>query len=242
MYKSNHVLGNKKHIYAHTHTHTSVSIKCQSFLDTVMCATTSKVIANTLSYPLESIRMKILCREKPSINPVQLYTGFETYIPYCLLNNFVTYKCFYTCMGLVVGNIFMSALLTSAIVSSYKIPYIFTLKNRIIGEPIDFNNIYSKSQYIKALIATMSEDVPELFIKFSMSNVIVFGQTQMVSSLIVSLVASLILCPFEFWKTSVLCRTKKLELSPESILMRVVITVFNFFIFFLCFDALSKIV
>lgn len=219
-----------------------INIKCPAFLDAVMCATTSKVIANTLSYPLETIRMKILCREKPSINLAQLYTGFETYIPYCLLNNFVTYKCFYTCMGLVVGNVFVSAFITSLLISSYKIPYIFTLKNRIIGEPIDFNNIYTKPKYTKALVATMSEDVPELFIKFSLSNVIVLGQTQLVSSLVVSLVASLILCPFEFWKTSILCSTKKLELCPESILMRVVITVFNFFTFFVCFDALSKIV
>jgi hypothetical protein len=219
-----------------------INIKCPAFLDTVMCATTSKVIANTLSYPLETIRMKILCREKPPLDPLKLYTGFETYIPYCLLNNFITYKCFYTFMGLVFGNILISAFLTSAIVSCYKIPYIFTLKNRIIGEPIDFHNIYKKSQYSKALIATMSEDVPELFIKFSLSNVIILGQTQLLSSLIISLVASLILCPLEFWKTSILCSTKKLELTLESILMRVAITVFNFFIFFLCFDALTKIV
>lgn len=214
--------------------------------DLAACATTSKIIANTFTYPLETVRLLSLCDKRAHMN--QLYKGFLTYIPYCIASNLVTYKVFYGCLDTlyahgIIQKIFLASFLTSFITSFYKVPYSYFIKNRIIGEHVNMKFIYSKHLYSKALLSTMSEDIPELFIKFYFNTVFLVNFPSInpiASSLLLALITSIAICPMEFWKTSVLCNTVNMHLSLKSIFLRIMLTVTNLFTFFISFNILSS--
>jgi hypothetical protein len=56
------------------------------------------------------------------------------------------------------------------------------------------------------------------------------------SSMLIAIVTSLILCPVEFWKTSILCNTKKMRLSVKTVAIRLIISLVNLFVFFYSFN------
>lgn len=217
---------------------------CQA-IDLATCATTSKIIANTFTYPLETVRLLSLCDKSPKVN--QLYKGFLTYIPYCIASNFITYKVFYGCLDILNAQglfqkILLASIVTSLFTSFYKIPYGYFIKNRIIGETINMRFIYQRPLYCKALMSTLSEDVPEMFLKFYFNSVFLLNfpfMNSIVSSMILALITSIAICPMEFWKTSVLCNTVSMHLSFKSVFLRIMLTLTNMFTFFISFNILS---
>ena len=205
-------------------------------------ASLSKILANTATYPLETIRLLTLSKnEQKNVN---LFVGYGTYLPYCIFSNIITYHTLYVCLSLIsIVNYDLKLLFASCITafatSFYKIPYSYFLKNRIIGVNVSLSKLYIPSYYIKAFAATVCEDIPELFIKIFCSNCvkIYFPFLSVIhSSMLIAIVTSLILCPVEFWKTSILCNTKKMRLSVKTVAIRLIISLVNLFVFFYSFN------
>lgn len=215
-------------------------LKCNC--SSALSASISKIIANTATYPLETVRLLTL--SKTDKHNKNLFVGYGTYLPYCVFSNFVTYNTLYICLSLIAIShydmkLLLASCITAFLTSFYKIPYGYFLKNKIIGANVSLKSLYVPAFYKKALIATLCEDIPELFIKFFCSNCVqvYFPFLDILhSSLLIALITSIILCPVEFWKTSILCNTKKLELSVKTIAIRVCISLVNMFIFFYSFN------
>lgn len=216
-------------------------------MDEPVCAFISKVVANTATYPLETVRLISLCDERKGRYP-HLFTGYITYLPYCMASSLITYKILYATMAAIKTPTYELSLLVGAIVTAvatsfYKIPYTYYLKNRIIGEHINYIGLYKKEVYTKAFLATVSEDGPELFIKFFFNHVLSTSAAMhlpwpILGPLGAALFTSIAMCPIEFWKTSTLCHTRKMHLTPTSIAIRIAMTMVNMFIFFVLFGAL----
>lgn len=218
-------------------------------LDDVSCAIFSKVISNTLTYPLESVRLMSLCTDNQSKDISRLFYGVNTYLPYCLFGSILTYKLYYTSLALLLLTldnntaIFIASSLTSIVSAQYKIPYGYLLKNSILKEKVHIKGLYNVPYYSKAFFATIMEDIPEMYIKFLMSWVFeaYFPMiNNIISSIGIAVVSSLVICPLEFLKTSILCSTKKMSLTKEAILIRIFINIVNTFLFFLSFNTLRQ--
>ena len=219
----------------------------RSYIDMPIIATTSKVIANTITYPIESIRLLTLCKE--SLRIKQLYRGILSYIPYCITSSYVTYTLFFHCLNSFkcadVGiNVLLASLTTSFLTSFYKLPYNFYQKNKIInGCSESMKSLYNKNIYPRAVLFMLSEDVPELLMRFYFNNIILANLPQMdplAASLILAIITSLIVFPMEFWKTSTLCNRKKMTLSLKSVALLISTNVLNLFLFFGLLNSLSS--
>lgn len=240
------------HLYTYKHKRPNQRAHTRHYalLDDAVCAFAGKVVANTATYPLETIRLLSLCDispRQPASYP-HLMTGYGTYLPYCMASSMITYKTLYVSMAAIPlgfeASLFLGALMTAVATSFYKIPYSYFLKNRILGEAIDYRQLYKMGRYTKAFVATVAEDGPELFIKFFFNNMLASSFPWLgpvVGSFCVAVVTAVALCPVEFWKTSVLCQTKKMHLTPQSIAIRIAMSIINMFTFFLVFDALRSL-
>lgn len=213
-------------------------------LDQACCAYISKTLANTLTYPLESIRLMTLKEGKTkAVQLNKLYTGFPTYIPYNIVSNIATYKIFFTiastvcCKNLHI-NTLIAAFLTSFITATYKVPYGYYLKNQILDVNINrqtFVTFLTNKAFPKAILACVTEDVHDLYIRFILNQMVQVHFPHVNSltlSFITAVLSSFVICPIEFWKTSILCRTVHLTLSVRTVLMRVCISILNLFIFY----------
>ena len=217
--------------------------------DEVVCAITSKVISNTLTYPLESVRLISLCDEETKKDKSRLFFGVNTYLPYCIFGSIMTYKIYFYCLCVFTActthnnAILIASSITSIITAQYKIPYGYMLKNAILRQHVSFKGLYNFAYYSKAFLATIMEDIPEMYIKFVMSWVF---ETHMplcnsiVSSVGIAVVSSLVICPMEFLKTTILCSTKKMTLTFEAIFIRLLTNIINTFLFFWSFNTLRQ--
>lgn len=226
--------------------HARRTLRVLSVLDEALCASSSKIIANIVTYPVETVRLSSLC-QNPIRHPNR-FIGIQNYIPYCIFNNIVTYKSLYTCIGFQCSihadiNLLLASICTAILTSFYKIPCGYMLKNRIIGEPINFKILYHPVLYSRAFVASLSEDVPEMFLKLFLNNLVTScfpNINNYVSSMFAALITSIAITPMEFWKTSILCSSKAMSLSPMSIFIRIMINLTNMFIFFISFNFLRR--
>lgn len=222
--------------------------KC--YIDTPIIATTSKVIANAVTYPIESVRLLSLCKENVEVG--MLYKGINTYIPYCIASSYITYTIFFNCLNIFSCptqgiTVLLSSLTTSILTSFYKLPYNFYQKNNIVQgkdkNVISMNSLYNKKIYPRAFVFMLSEDVPELFMRFYFNNVILVTLPHIepiYSSLLLAIITTLLTFPMEFWKTSALCNHKNMVLSIKSVSLLILCNITNLFIFFGLFNVLSS--
>lgn len=223
-------------------------------IDMPILATTSKVIANTITYPIESIRLLTLCKEDLGINNLAsyvtyIYRGIFSYIPYCITSSYITYTLFFHCLNTFQHNdtyinLLLASVTTSFLTSFYKLPYNFYQKNKIIsGCSENMKSLYNKNIYPRAVLFMLSEDVPELLMRFYFNNIILANIPQMdplAASLILALITTLIVFPMEFCKTSTLCNSKKMKLSFKSVTLLIFTNVLNLFLFFWLLNTLSS--
>lgn len=211
--------------------------------DIAFTSSVCKIIANTVTYPLESYRLLTLDPRQNNISVSKLLTGITTYLPFCVTTNFVMFKLFYG-VQTVLAPLFLhtsvlclaAATITSFITSFYRIPYSYYIKNKLINDHVDFKLLYSPSRYQRSLLATLCEDIPELMMRTSLTQTIITylcskGCSSFQAYLGVSIIASAILCPLDYTKTKILCMSHLKPLSVQSVGLAALITALRIMLF-----------
>jgi hypothetical protein len=222
-------------------------------LNEAMLAAASKVIANTLCYPIESIRLWNISNTKVQLSIPNLMLGYNIYLPYCIINNVITFNIFYnfnnflcTCLPLLSleHRMFMVSCMTCIVCTVYKVPTSYYIKQTVMNK-IPCFKIFNDFQYIrKSYMAVLLEDIPELFIKFYLNEYLIMNFSLMnplIKSSIISIISTIIMTPIEFFKTSIICHNIKLDLTKFSILTRISSAVLNTFLFFIILDTLKSL-
>lgn len=221
--------------------------KPKCFIDnSTISATLSKLISNTITYPLESYRL-INSTKNIIKNKNNLYNGFIIYTPYILLNSIISYKIFFNIINLLKNYSYQDSLIIASIFSSiisgfYKVPILFYIKNKVINNFIDFNKLYNNYLFIKAYLALIIEDIPEMFIKFYLNYIIKTYYSNISNinlALIIGLCSSFLLTPIDYLKNKIFCgKDIKIILTKKLILLKMLITTLNTILFFSIYNNL----
>lgn len=221
-------------------------------------ATFSKVVANTVCYPLESMRLLNISStdaatavKQPSTGGTSLiciartcfaalYKAYHVYLPYSIIHNYIAFNIFFNISHNIDGfgvehTLFIASSLTCAICSLYKVPMSFYLKRSITNTSLCVKTMLTPRIACNAYAATLFEDIPELFIKFFL-NVYLHTHcaefSPFLKSMIISCISTVVLTPIEFLKTRIIIHNLKLTFTPVSFFIRVFTSVLNTFIFF----------
>ena len=224
--------------------------RVNSFAGDALIAVTSKVVANTICYPVESVRMWTISRTRISPSLTNLFQGYNIYFPYTLVNNCITFSLFYACnylfgtrLGLPVEQMLIAtSVLTSCITTLYKVPVSYALKRTVIQQDICMKTIQDLSYFMNAYRAVLIEDIPELFIKFYLRSYLGIHYESMPSvykSMIIGVVSTALLTPIELYKTRVICHNVAIHPEKMGFVLRIFISVANTFIFFFLLDILK---
>lgn len=220
--------------------------------NSTISATISKLLSNSITYPLESYRL-VYSISTPTSNiyvsksKYNLYNGFSIYIPYILLNSVISYKIFFTVINCLQyyssqDSLILGSICSSIISGFYKVPILFYIKNKVINNIIDFNKLYNNFLYIKAYLAIIMEDIPDMFIKFYLNYLIktyYSNISNINSALIIALCSSILLAPVDFLKNKIFCgKDVKIILNKKIILLKILITTINTMIFFSTYNYL----
>lgn len=223
-----------------TKLHRPTVLYCKALYDHTLCAHVSKTLANVMTYPIETLRMWSLCPSNGHSHSLgSLYTGFLTYLPYCIFNNIATYHTFQT-LSPICGNLYITSLLTCFLISCYKVPYNYFLKNKVIGSDASLKTFFASSFALRAMAASLSEEVPDLILKLTLKenvlNIFPFLHS-FHASMVVAMATSLVMCPIEFFKTRILCG-KMLVFTKQSVALKLLITIINMMVFQTSYDLL----
>jgi hypothetical protein len=239
MLRSRHPL-HTRHLVKHNHKH--------NCLHESHIAALSKIVSNTFTYPIETIRLWSLQQRKYEFprDFKDLYIGFNQFVPYNLLNNVITYNIYYKCMEISLFlqyeyALFISCFATCVITLIYKIPFCYWQKNRLLGGTPDFKKFQNMQYVVKTYTVSMLEDVLELYIKFYLNHVIHTSIPSLYRALFVGVCTCLLISPIEFTKTQILCESKKLVFTHQNILIKMMSTMLNTFIFFFTLNNLMRI-
>lgn len=225
--------------------HLTVTPKATSVDNIAFTSSVCKIIANTVTYPLESYRLLILDPRQNKISISKLLTGITTYLPFCVTTNFIMFKLFYGVQTALAPLLQLhhtavlglaAATITSIVTSFYRIPYSYYIKNKLINDHVDFKLLYSPPRYQRSLVATLCEDIPELMMRTSLTQTIITylcskGCNSFQAYLGVSIIASAILCPLDYTKTKILCMSHLKPLSVQSVGLAAIITALRIMLF-----------
>jgi hypothetical protein len=243
MFRTRHPF-HKTHLVKHCNKH-NISLKC---LHEYHIAAVSKIVSNTFTYPIETVRLWSLQQRKYEFprDIKKLYIGFNQFVPYNLINNVITYNIYYKCMEILMFVQYEYALLISCFVTCvitllYKIPFSYWQKNRLMGGAPDFKKFQNIQYVFKTYTVSMLEDVLELYIKFYLNHFIHTSIPPLCRALIVGVFTSLLISPIEFTKTQILCESEKLVFTHKSILIKMVSTMLNTFVFFFTLNSLMRV-
>lgn len=218
-------------------------IKCASVLEDGVIATASKIIANTICYPVESVRMWNVSNTRITYSLRNLYAGYRIYLPYTIANNAITFIVFFQCLELLKQHpyaLLIASVVTCMITSLYKVPVSYTLKRTVIQQHVCYKTVFRVPYFMNAYGALLLEDIPELFIKFYLRAVCsTYSISEPFNSLLVACASTILLAPFEMYKTSVICHNIQLKFTNASILLKLINSILNTFVFFTCISLLS---
>lgn len=205
-------------------------------VDTVVIATVGKIFANTVTYPLETFRLfemippeRRMGDDRLRVTMPNLYRGYGQYLPYSVVNYGITYGVMFAlqqrCMSLAAAS-----LLTCMLVSLYKVPCMYFLKNKMINQK---GRITCSKVFWKAYAVTMLEDVPEMYLKFWMND-LWSGLGGIERALMVGVASTALLTPMDVLKIKVFCNVSA---GPHVsglwiALLRTLIAVVNTTVFF----------
>lgn len=224
----------------------------QALLDDTMVAVVGKILANTITYPVESIRMWTISNTPMPWTLANLFTGYNIYLPYTLANNICTFFLFYAIEAALLAWIpansnaalLGTSVLTCLITSCYKVPVSYTLKRKVVHTELRVRDLMNPFYLFSAYRAMILEDIPELFLKFYLRNYLAVHYVTLAAfwkALIIGLVTTVLLAPLELYKTRILCEGIAIESDPRGVLLRAANSILNTFIFFLFLDTVAVI-
>ena len=217
----------------------------RSVLDDSAVAVCSKIIANTVCYPLESIRMWRLANAKIAPTIENLFRGYSTYLPYTIANNAITFVLFYAChqwLCITAWHALLgSSIITCLVTSLYKVPVSYCLKRRVIKEDICFKTLADYKYFSTAYVALLLEDIPELFIKFYMKAQFHFVPEPF-KSLIIAIASTALLTPFEMYKTRVICHNIPISYTASAFGIKLAMSALNTFLFFFLIGVMDRFI
>lgn len=228
-------------------------VKGSAVLDDTVITVVGKVMANTISYPVESIRMWIISKAPIKWTIANLFSGYHIYLPYTTMNNLITFFVFYSIeklLGLYIPNItkditlLATSTITCLLTSLYKVPVTYTLKRVVIKNKVSMSDLVNPYYMMSAYRAVICEDVPELFIKFYLRNYMALHHASMNSfwkALVIGFITTVILTPLEIYKTRVICKGIPIEADWRGFVLRISNSILNTFLFFLLLDMFAVI-
>jgi hypothetical protein len=182
---------------------------------------------------------------KTSINPTigNLFAGYSMYLPYTSANNMVTFFLFYSCNSWFSSlngwyTLFGASLVTCLVTSIYKVPVSYYLKRRVIKENICLTTLFSPIYFSTAYIALLLEDIPELFIKFYM-RACFSSIVEPMQSLFIALTSTILLTPFEMYKTRVICHNIDIKYTSLAFVIKLAMSALNTFLFFFLINIIN---
>lgn len=230
-------------------------VAVRSILEPALSATVSKIASNTLTYPIESVRLiNMMPKEQQETDPSlrltwkNLYRGYPQYLPYSMCNYWITYQVMFfflqalqTWLGSYEAALTGASIGTCMVTSLYKVPCMYFFKNKVVNQRICFRTFWSQALFGKAYLILLLEDIPEMFIKFYLSYGLrlLFPQLHdLIQALCIGMISTMILTPIDLMKNAVLCN---LPGPPKPILvyLRVLCSVVNTTLFFVFFHALA---
>lgn len=224
------------------------------FLEPAMSATLSKIVSNTLTYPIESVRLISMVpkdqREKdPSLrlHVGNLYRGYPQYLPYSVFNYVVTYQVMFFFMNMFHTitryefTLATASVFTCLVTAMYKVPCMYFFKNKVINQTICTRTLFTRKFFGKAYGILLLEDIPEMIIKFYLNHFLhsFFPNVHdLLQALMIGTISTMLLTPIDILKNTVLCNLPRPQ-NPTVIYMRVVCSIMNTTLFFLLFNALA---
>lgn len=188
--------------------------------DTAWMATLSKIVSNTIIYPLETCKMLLqTMQEIPWHRPHVLFAGYSQFILYNICHSSIYYSIFYNTFNAFQQCIWTSSLITALITSLYKVPITYYLRNTAVLAASSSSTSKKKLPTLswstlqeslcwKRYVVLVCEDIPDTVIKFSLNA---FLKTlPWISSahipLWVGICTSLLLMPIDHLKTTLFCQ------------------------------------
>lgn len=225
----------------------------RAVLDDTLISMVSKVTANTLCYPIESIRMWSISNSHVAYTLRNLFAGYKIYLPYTTCNNIVTFALFYGINEACIQHfnvsattaLFCTSVATSLLTSLYKIPVSYFLKRIVIQKNISASTLLDIAYFRKAYMSMLMEDIPEFFVKFYLRNLICMYAPDVhciLRAVFVGIVSTFVITPLEMYKTRVICHDIHIKMTPVSFALRVLCSMSNTSLFFLINDAISTLV
>lgn len=220
-------------------------------MDDALCAVVSKVIANTLCYPVESVRLWNISKTTLSYTVPNMFAGYKMYLPYTVMNNVITYALFYTVDAFYKQNIIalgpdatllLTSLTTCLITSSYKVPVSYVLKRTVVQTDVNINSLANVPYILKAYRAYLMEDIPELFLKFYIRNYIAMnyiGMNAFIKAFVIGLITTILVAPLDIYKTKIICHGMDIRNNPIALAIRIANSLLNTVVFFYCIDLLK---
>lgn len=225
------------------------------FLEPAVSATVSKIVSNTITYPIESVRLiSMIPRSKRDTDPSlkytlrNLYRGYPGYLPYSVMNYVITYQAMFVCMEFFKATamyevcLLASSVCTCLLTSLYKVPCMYFFKNKVVNQVICFRTLLSSSMFRKAYGILLLEDIPEMCIKFYLNHFMhtVFpGLSELCQALFIGMIATLLLTPIDIVKNTVFCNLPQPK-SVGTTVIRVSCSIINTTLFFFLFNGLKR--
>jgi hypothetical protein len=229
-------------------------VRCGMGLDPALCACVAKVVANSMTYPIDTIKLLSQTNQQPLrwesiFNRTTLYKGYNMFLPYNVSNNvinhytyFNVYKSIDTVFQNTAHTILFSSLISSLITCVYKVPMLFLVRNKNIGQTVSLAEFFqNKRKCAHTFLIQVAEDVPETLMRFYMNHTLQRMCPELhhfARALIIGVFMAVLLAPLDTLKTNLLCRAHS-KLSSFVIAMRMTSTVLNNFLFFVIFNHFS---
>lgn len=193
--------------------------------DTAWMATFSKIVSNTVTYPLETCKMLLQTMQAiPWHRPHILFAGYHQFILYNICHSSIYYALFYNALHVFHQCIWTSTLVTALITSLYKVPITYYLRNTAVLTASNASTVETEktkkklptlswstlheSLCWKRYVVVVCEDIPDTVIKFSLNA---FLKTLPWISpvhipLWVGICTSILLMPIDHLKTTLFCQ------------------------------------
>lgn len=211
-----------------------------------MVATVSKVVANTVAYPLETCKLlKQTLQHIPWNTPGLLFVGYPQFMMYNAVHSYTYYAIFFAALKHFKESVWLGTLVTSILTCIYKMPVTYYLRNKSANPstPISWKCCFCWKRYVVLL----AEDIPDTFLKFSLNTFfrgIMQQEYMWLVPMVVGVLITVILTPIDHLKTKMFCghRNKVTHDVTSGLEFRMLGNLMNTTLFVGCLNTLTAIV
>lgn len=217
--------------------------------DDALAATVSKVLSNSCCFPFENLKILYQTHKNPLIHVSSetLLKGFGCFLAYSCIHSFTYFQVFVFMQTLCRSNMHLATVATSILVSFYKLPVQFYLRNIVANNSVVWTKLLNVQSLCTKYTVMVLEDIPDnalkwyLYMFFSKQN----SKLGISASLLIGIICTVIMTPMDMLKTHVLCTTEKTKEDNQYIffilLLRMFTNVINTSLFMFLYEFFRNI-